>query len=322
MQISEMKDQVEQAESRIRNYIRETYLEYSPALSEITGSRVYMKLENLQHTGSFKVRGAFNKILSLSKEEIEKGVVTASTGNHGAAVAFALSRLGSEGVVFVPENASETKLKSIRRIGGEIRHYGTDNADTEMFARKYARQNKMIFISPYNDPMVVAGQGTIGIELINQLDEMDAVFISLGGGGLISGIAGYLKAVRPNVKVIGCSPENSQVMIQSVRAGKILDLPSLPTLSDGTAGGLEPGAITFELCRDLIDDYITVSEDEIAESMQLFMSCQHMIIEGAAGVALASFLKCKDQFVSKKVVIIICGGNISLETLKSVLGES
>ena len=322
MQISEIKDQVEQAESRIRKSIRETYLEYSPAFSEIAGSRVYMKLENLQHTGSFKVRGALNKILALSKKEIDKGVLTASTGNHGAAVAFALNQLGAEGIIFVPENASETKLESIRRIGGEIRYYGTDNAETEMFAREYARQNNMSFISPYNDPMVVAGQGTIGVELINQLDEIDAVFVSLGGGGLISGVAGYLKSVRPDIKIIGCSPENSQVMIQSVKAGKILDLPSLPTLSDGTAGGVEPGAITFELCRDLVDDYITVSEDEIIGSMKLFMSSHHMMIEGAAGVALASFMKYKEQLKGKKVVIIICGGNISLETLKSVLGES
>jgi threonine dehydratase len=319
MEIPEIKEQVIRADFRIRKYIRETYLDYSPVFSDMTGSRVYMKLENLQHTGSFKVRGALNKILSLSGEEIKCGVVTASTGNHGAAVAFALSQAGTEGIIFVPENASETKLESIRRIGGEIHYHGTDNADTEIYAREYARKNYMTYISPYNDPMVVAGQGTIGMELLKQLNEMDSVFVSLGGGGLISGIAGYLKSIRPEIQVIGCSPENSQVMIRSVRSGKILNLPSLPTLSDGTAGGLEPEAITFEFCRNMVDDYITVTEDEIAENMRLFMSAHHMLIEGAAGVALASFLKHKDRMEGKNVVIIICGGNISPDTLKSVL---
>ena len=319
MQISEIKDQVIRADFRIRKYIRETYLEYSPLFSELAGCKAFMKLENLQHTGSFKVRGALNKILSLSREELERGVVTASTGNHGAAVAFALSQLGSEGLIFIPENASETKIEAIRRIGGVIRHHGTDNADTEIFAREYADQNNMTFISPYNDPMVVSGQGTIGIEMLKQLVEIDTVIVSVGGGGLISGIAGYLKAIKPGINVIGCSPENSQVMIQSVRAGKILDLPSLPTLSDGTAGGLEPGAITFEFCRSLVDDYITVTEDEIIHAMKLFMSSHHMLIEGAAGVALASVLKYKKQLRGRNIVVIICGGNISLETLKTLL---
>jgi len=319
MHITEIKNLVEQAEARIRKYIRKTYLEYSPAFSQLCSAQVYMKLENLQHTGSFKVRGALNKILSLSKDELERGVVTASTGNHGAAVVFALSQLNTQGLIFVPENASETKLESIRRIGGEIRFYGTDNADTEMFAREYARQNNMTFISPYNDPMVLAGQGTIGVELMNQLEEIDAVFVALGGGGLISGIAGYLKSMRPEIKIIGCSPENSKVMMESVKAGKILDLPSLPTLSDGTAGGVEPGAITFEFCRNLVDDFINVTEEEIAESMSQFMSSHHMLIEGAAGVALASVKKYRNRSRNKKLVIIICGGNISLEILKTVL---
>ena len=189
----------------------------------------------------------------------------------------------------------------------------------ETHARKYASEKQITYISPYNDSQVAAGQGTIGIELSRQLDKIDVVFVSLGGGGLISGIAGYLKSINTDVQIIGCPPENSQVIIQSVKAGKILDLPSLPTLSDGTAGGLEPGAITFELCQALVDDYITVSEDEIKESLRLFMLIHHMMIEGAAAVAIASYLKMKEQFNGKNVVIIICGANISLEVLKNIL---
>jgi len=315
----EFLKEIQLAESRIRPRIRETILEHSLYLSRQSDANVYCKLENLQYTGSFKTRGAMNKVLSLTPEEQKRGVVTASTGNHGAAVAFSLNKLNASGIIFVPEIASPNKVEGIRRLGAEVRFFGQDCVEAEAHARQYASENQMTYISPYNDLQVAAGQGTIGVELASQLDMIDAVFVSLGGGGLISGIAGYLKSVHPDVKLVGCSPENSQVMIQSVKAGKILDLPSLPTLSDGTAGGLEPGAITFELCQALVDDYMTVTEDEIKESLLLFMQTHHMMIEGAAGVAIASYLKMKEQFKGKNVVIIICGANISLETLKEIL---
>ena len=278
-----------------------------------------MKLENLQFTGSFKIRGAMNKILTLTDEQLNKGVVTASSGNHGAAVSLALKKLNINGLIFVPDYASETKLEAIRLNGAEIRKYGNDQVDTEIFARDHALENDMTFISPYNDSAIIGGQGTIGVELADQLEDMDAVFVSIGGGGLISGIAGYLKFIRPEIQVIGCSPENSRVMMESVKAGKILEMASLPTISDGTAGGLDPGTITFELCKDLVDDYIAVTEEEIMDSMRLFMKSHHMLIEGAAGVSLASIIKCKEQYRGKKVTVIICGANINSETLKSIL---
>ena len=311
--------EVKLAESRIRPHIRETILEHSLYLSQHGNANVYCKFENLQYTGSFKTRGAMNKVLSLTPEEQRHGVVTASTGNHGAAVAFSLNKLNASGIIFVPEIASPNKVEAIKRLGAEVLYFGQDCVEAETHARKYASENQMTYISPYNDLQVAAGQGTIGVELSYQLDKVDAVFVSLGGGGLISGIAGYLKSVNPDVQMIGCSPENSQVMIQSIKAGKILDLPSLPTLSDGTAGGLEPGAITFELCRALVDEYITVSEDEIRESLRLFMQTHHMMIEGAAAVSIASYLKMRERFKGKNVVIVICGANISLEVLKSIL---
>lgn len=319
MLVSEIYNEVLQAESRIREYVRETYLEYSPVFSEACGSEVYMKLENLQLTGSFKIRGAVNKIKSLTEEQLNKGVVTASSGNHGVAVSLALKNLNTTGLIFVPEYASEAKLGSIRISGTEIRKYGSDQVETEIFARKYASENDMTFISPYNDPVVVGGQGTVGVELMRQLEDLDAVFISIGGGGLISGISTYLKTIRPGIEIIGCSPENSRVMMESVKAGKILELPSLPTISDGTAGGLDPGTITFDLCRELVDDYIAVSEEEIKDSMRLFMTSHHMMIEGAAGVALAPLFKYGTRYRGKKLAVIICGANISNEALKTVL---
>lgn len=307
------------AEQRIRPYIHETLLEPALALSQIGQSQVYLKLENLQPTGSFKLRGAMNKLLSLTPEQRAQGIVTASSGNHGAAVAYGLSRLGLQGQIFVPENASSVKVEMIRRFGAEIRFHGDDSGLTELYARDYAEQNGRVYISPYNDEQIIAGQGTIGVELARQLEQIDAVFVTIGGGGLISGIAGYLKAVKPGIKIIGCLPENSPVMAESIKAGRIIEMESLPTLSDGSAGGIEPGAITFELCRQWVDDYVLVSEEEIKAAMRLVIESQHMLVEGAAGVAVAAYLKTAGSFRAQNVVIVICGANISLETLKSIL---
>ena len=307
------------AKKRITPYIRETILEGSSYYSQMVGADVYFKLENLQHTGSFKVRGAMNKLLSLTDKERKRGVVTASTGNHGAALGFCLDKVGGSGIVFVPENASATKVETIERLGAKVQYAGDDCSEAEAKARQYAKKNQLTYMPPYNDIKIIGGQGTIAAELTKQLDQIDAIFIALGGGGLISGISGYLKACCPNAKIFGCSPENSQVMIQSIKAGKILDIPYLPTLSDGTAGGVEMDSITFKFCRDLVDEYITVTEEEIKESLREFIQMHHMLIEGSAAVAIAACKKEGRQFAGKNVVAVVCGGNINLETLKSIL---
>jgi threonine dehydratase len=307
------------AEKRIRPYIRKTILEYSPYYSRLTAASVHFKLENLQHTGSFKLRGAMNKMLLLTPAQRDRGVVTASSGNHGAAVAYGFEKLGTKCIVFVPDNASSGKVQAIERLGAEVHHFGDDTADTEAHARKFAEQNRMTYIPPYNDLQVISGQGTIAVELVKELNNIHTVFVALGGGGLICGIAAYLKSIHPGIEILGCSPQNSEVMIRSVGAGKILDLPSLPTISDGTAGGIEPGAVTFDLCRDLVDDYVTVTEEGIKESLREFLQTQHMLIEGAAAVAVAAMVKRRDRLAGKNVIVIICGANISLETLKTVL---
>ena len=311
---------VNEATERIRPYIRKTLLDHSIYYSQKTGAEVYFKCENLQHTGSFKTRGALNKILSLSEAERKQGIVTASTGNHGAACAFALQQVGATGIVFVPETAVSTKLAAIRRFGVEIRTYGTDSVEAEKEARSFAAANGMVYVPPYNDPLIIAGQGTISAEILHQLPTLDAIFIAVGGGGLIGGNAAYLKSINPKkTQVIGCSPANSQVMAQSVQAGELLDLPSLPTLSDGTAGGVETDSITFPLCRDFVDQYISVTEEEIANSLRDFMGAQHMLIEGSAAVPIAAFLNIADQFKGLSVAIVLCGANISLSTLQEIL---
>lgn len=307
------------AANRIAPHIRETPLDYSPFFSELTGANVFLKLDNLQHTGSFKLRGAFNKLLSLTPEEREAGFVAASSGNHGAAVAFAMSELDTKGVIFVPEKTSTTKVDAIRRAGGEVRFFGTDGLDTEIHAREYADENEMCYLSPYNDEEVIAGQGTCGVEIAKQLSQVDAIFIAVGGGGLISGVGSFLKSVNPLMSVIACQPEASAVMTESVKAGEILELPSDPTLSDGTAGGIEADSITFDICRAVTDDFVTVSEEQIGEAMRQFMDAHHQLPEGAAGVALAGLKLRADQFKGSNVVVIICGGNISRETLKKII---
>ena len=307
------------AAERIAPYIRQTPLDYSAYFSEQTGANVYLKLENLQYTGSFKLRGAFNKLLSLPLPQRNAGCVAASSGNHGAAVAHAMAKLGVTGTVFVPEQTSTTKVDAIRRTGAEVRFFGTDGLDTENHAREYADRAGKVYVSPYNDLQVIAGQGTCGLEIARQLPSVDAAFIAVGGGGLISGIGGYLKSIKPGTAIVACQPEASAVMTRSVAAGRILDLPSEPTLSDGTAGGIEANAVTFELCRDIADDYVLVSEESIAEAMRAFIDVHHMLLEGAAGVALAGLLAMQRRFEGKNVAAVVCGGNISRETLRRVL---
>jgi threonine dehydratase len=312
-------DDVLAADSRIRPFTRETYLERSPYLSEAGGADVWVKCEHLQHTGSFKARGAMNKVLALTDEERAAGVVTASTGNHGLAVARAAREVGVAALVFVPVTADQGKVAAIGSLGAEVRTHADDSGETEVYARAYAAEHAMAYVSPYNDPLVIAGQGTVGLELTRQLGQFDAVFVALGGGGLISGVAGYLKSVGRAASVVGCSPENSAVMIRSVKAGRILDLASLPTLSDGTAGGVEAGAMTFDLCRTLVDTYVTVSEDAIRDALRGFVAGHRQLIEGSAAMAIASFLDARARWLGARVVIVLCGGNISAETLRAVL---
>jgi threonine dehydratase len=307
------------AERRIRPFVRETPLEYSAFLSALTGAEVLLKLENMQHTGSFKVRGALNALLCLTFAEREHGIVAASSGNHGMAIAFGMRVLGVTGVVFVPEDASPTKVAAIRALGAEVRQHGDDCLVAEVAARRYAIEQGMSYLSPYNDLRVVAGQGTLGVELVRQAEHLDAVFVAVGGGGLISGVASYLKAQWPDVLMVGCQPERSAVMFESLQAGRIVELPDRPTLSDGTAGGIEAGSLTFGLCQQVVDRFVLVSEEEIGAAMRLAIDVQHTLIEGAAGVALAAFLRCAEEFRGMRVAVVLCGANVSAATLKCVL---
>ena len=313
---------VKNASIYIKDHIKKTNLIYSKYFSTLSSNEVYFKLENTQITGSFKIRGAFNKLLSLSQKEKEKGIITASTGNHGLAVAYASNKLNISCKIYVPNIASDIKVNKIKKLGSKVIYFGEDCLEAEKKARKDSNKEKLAFISPYNDEHVVSGQGTLAVELIEQIKKLDVVIVSVGGGGLISGISKYIKSTWPEILVVGCSPENSPAMIKSMYSGKILDIESKPTLSDGTAGGLEPRSITFPICCEYIDKTILVTEDEIKKAMELYYNNENQIIEGAAGVAIATFLKIKNHFSEKKIGIIICGGNIDQKSFLSLINTN
>jgi len=312
-------DDVLASYDRSKNYIRKTPLDHSPSLSELINGEVYLKLENVQKTGSFKFRGAISKITSLNSDQRNKGVVTASTGNHGAAVSLAMKILDVNGKIVVPKNIARNKLENIKKLGGIVEFYGKDCIESEFRAQEISKESGSAYISPYNDPDIVTGQGTIAVELDNQLNNIDEVIVSVGGGGLISGIGGYLNQVQPKAQMVACSPKNSCVMYESLNAGRILDLPSKQTLSDGTAGGVEEGSITFDICKEIIDDFVLVTERGIASGIRTAINDDHQLIEGSAGAAIAAFFKRKKTLIGKRVIIIICGGNINSTTLHKVL---
>jgi len=317
--LNQVKHAVLDAEKRIRNLIRETPLDHSPVLSELTGCEVYLKLETCQISGSFKYRGALNFVSALSREEQEKSFVTSSTGNHGAAFCEVMRQFGLKGRIVMPENTPDYKAKPLQLAGTDVIFYGSDCLLTEMHARKTAEENELIYVPPYNDFKIVGGQGTVAVELLRQLNAFDAVFVPVGGGGLISGMAGYLKTERPQVLIIGCQPENSPVMAESIKAGKILEMESKPTLSDATAGGIEKDSITFPICQQSVDQFVLISEEKIEESVRLMMEHCFLLAEGGAALSLASLIQKKEQFKNKKVVLIITGKRIGSSALESIL---
>jgi|HubBroStandDraft_4_1064222.scaffolds.fasta_scaffold00838_11 threonine dehydratase len=304
---------IEEACTRIYSLVQQTPVALLPQDSRIASStRAYAKLEQLQPTGSFKLRGATNKIMGLSPEAAAAGVVASSTGNHGLAVAAAARHRGIEAELYLSSQVSEAKRQKIESYGARIRIVGTNPLDAEIAARAAAEASGRTYVSPYNDWQVIAGQGSIAVELMHQIENIDAVFIATGGGGLISGVGSYLPERSPGTEIVGCWPENSRVLYECLRTGKIREVPETYTLSESTAGGVEPGSITFDLARSAIHRSVLVSEDAILDAMK-WARQRDWTIEGAAGVALAAFFKESARFEGKTVVVLFCGGNLSPE---------
>jgi threonine dehydratase len=296
---------------RIHQHIERTPVEEISSLFPDAGARVWAKREDRQETGSFKLRGATNRILRLTDNEKAFGVIAASNGNHGLGVAAAAKKANVAARVYVSDQVAPEKARKIERLGATIVYAGRDPLDAEIAARQRAMESGRVFISPYNDWDVLAGQGTIAVELLEQIPELDAVFVAVGGGGLIGGMGAYLKHASPNTEVVGCWPENSPVLYESIKAGWILPVEEKPTISESTAGGLEEGSVTLDVCTAVVDAYVLVSEEEILDAMRLVHRAKGWLVEGAAGVAIAAFVKTAERYKGKTVAIVICGDNLS-----------
>ncbi len=310
--------EVESAAARLRDRLVPTPLLRSEWLSARVGREVLLKLESVQPTGSFKVRGAWNRMLALDERDRERGVVAASSGNHGLAIGFVARALGVRAMVCVPETTPGAKRDAIRATGADVVVVGSDCVLTEQHARVEAVRSGAVYVSPYNDPLVAAGQGTVAVELLAQCPGLAAVVVAVGGGGLVGGMGAWLNVHAPQVRVVGVSPEASPAMDECVRTGRILDVDCRPTWSDSTAGGVEADSITFPLCRDFVHEWLRVGEDDIGRTIVELLQHQHLLVEGAAALAVAGLLKAP-ELPEGPVAVVVCGANLPFDLLRRAL---
>ena len=308
-----------EAHERCHDHLSTTPLEYSMYLSKQIEGDVWLKLDSMQRTSSFKFRGALNKILSLTEEELEQGVITASTGNYALAVAEAVRIRKHRATVYVAEDLDSSRLELLRAHGLDLVIFGEGAWDAEKEARRVAEDEDRIYVSPYNDPIVVGGQGTCGYEISRQLPDLDAAFFACGAGGLVTGSAGWLKSHNPAVEAFGVSPENSPVMYESMRTGNMVEIETFPTLADTCAGGVDLDSITLNLCQRYVDEIILLTETEIEESIRLLFEQHRLVVEGSGALGVGALLKNKERFKGKKVVAVVCGRNIDLEVFKRII---
>ncbi len=309
---------VEAARVRLRDTIYQTPCPYSETLSELTGTSCHVKLENLQMTGSFKERGAANLLLQLDEAERRRGVVAASAGNHGLAVAFHAERLGIQATIVMPAYAPLIKVTSARRYGAEVILDGANYDEAYEQAWTRVTQGGAIFVHPFDDPRVVAGQGTLGLELLEQVEGLDAVIAPVGGGGLIAGIGLALKARRPSVRLIGVQATAVPAMQRSLHARERVRVPAAPTIADGIAVR-QVGEVTFDLVTRLVDDIVTVDEEELANAILLLLEIEKTVVEGAGAAPLAALLNRPLGLEGRRVALVLSGGNIDVTMLARII---
>jgi threonine dehydratase len=288
-------------------------------LSEKIEGEVWLKLDLMQRTSSFKFRGALNKILSLTESELDQGIVSASTGNYALAVAEAMRIRNRRATFYVAEDIEPSRLGLLRAHGLDLVVHGERAWDAEKEARRIAAEEDKIYVSPYNDPIVVGGQGTCGYEISKQLPNLDAALFACGGGGLLTGSAGWLKSHNPDVEAFGVSPENSPVMYESMRTNKMVEMETYPTLADTCAGGVDLDSITLELCQRYVEEIVLLTESEIEQSIRLLFEQHRLVTEGSGALGVGGLLKRRERFKGKKVVAVVCGRNVDLEVFKRII---
>ncbi len=306
------------ARARIAPIARKTPLVSSPVLTELTGSEVTLKLENLQETGSFKLRGASNKLLSLDSEARQRGVITVSSGNHGRALAYVAHRLGLRAVVCLADTVPANKRDAIQKLGAEVVVKGSNYDEAVEEANRLGKKEGLEMIHPYDDPLIIAGQGTIGLELLDEFPDLDTVVVPLSGGGLLGGIAFTLKSADPRIHVVGVMMERGPAMVESLRAGRVVDIVEEPTLADALAGGIKPNIYTFDMIRKTVDETVLVSEKEIAAAMAFALEDHHLVVEGGGAVGIAALRAGKLKHLGKRVAVVISGGNVDMPLLLQI----
>ena len=306
------------ARARIAPIARKTPLVSSPALTELTGSEITLKLENLQETGSFKPRGAANKLLSLNPGARQRGVITVSSGNHGRALAFVAHRLGLRAVVCLSDTVPANKRDAIQKLGAEVVIRGSTYDEAAEEAYRLVEKEGLEMIHPYDDPVIIAGQGTIGLELLEEFPDLDTIVVPLSGGGLLGGIAFALKSADPGIHVVGVMMERGPAMVESLRAGRVVDIVEEPTLADALAGGIKPNKYTFELIQKTVDETVLVSEQEIAAAMAFALERHHLVVEGGGAVGIAALRAGKVHHLGERVAVVISGANVDMPLLLRV----
>ena len=309
-------DKIYHAAFVLKDVARKTDLIHAQALSK--DAEVYLKTENLQVTGSFKVRGAYYKISQLTQEQREAGIIACSAGNHAQGVALAATKMGIRSTVCMPDGAPISKVEATKNLGAEVRLVKGAYDDAYATACEIQQETGATFIHPFDDEYVIAGQGTIGLEILDQLSDVDAVVVPVGGGGLLSGVAFAVKSLNPNVKVYGVQAERAPGMVESHMLGKLVTLESVSTFADGIAVK-HPGDLTFEITEKYVDGLVTVTEDEIAAAILALMERQKLVTEGAGAVSVAAVMFDKLPIKGKKVVCILSGGNIDVNILSRVI---
>lgn len=308
------------AAARLRKVAPPSPLIESVSLSRHFGCKVVLKCEHLLPTGSFKFRGGFNKMALLSKAQKARGVVAASSGNHGLALAVAAKAAGAKVTVHAPATASRAKLGAIAAQGADLVLHDGDCLVAERAARASAEQHGACYVSPYNDLDVIAGQGGLAVELLAQTEDLDAVVLSVGGGGLLCGVGAVLAHHRPDVELIAAWPANAPSLLRSIEAGQAVPVVEHPTLSDATAGEVEPGSVTIPLAAALAPTPVEVPEERIAAGMLMLAEHEHWMAEGAAGLALAGLEACAERLAGKTVAVVVCGRNIELGRFLAAVG--